>query len=583
VWTVAPVASPGPPADLRRPPRGAPVAVVRGQHDESDVPPCGWLTPRALKLGVDFVPTTNDNRALAELGEATGDVSLIRDLRAPVSSEARERSFLEAALDCILIADEYGRVVEFNPSAERVFGYPRDKALGRRLSELIIPPARRASHESAFARFAQTRQKRLFGQRIEMTAMRSDGSEFPVELVLSQIEGEPLLVCGAVRDLTDAKRAEEDLRRLADEQHLLRRIATLVARGSDLDEVVDTVCRETGRMVGAAEVRVVQHRADGLDLKLAEWNRDGAPFSRRAWSRPSPDGARYLADTDAGSVRQSGALPRRDVVEPTNAPSDGHEVMALILVDGVTWGSISVAADHPLPVTTAESVASLAELTAISVANAKARSELIASRARTIAAADEARRRLQRDIHDGAQQRLVTSLIHLQLAEERIESDPSAAHRGLRAAMESAKQGLDDLRDLAAGLHPTILTTGGLGAALDGLAARSALPVTVEAPDARYPSEIEAAVYFLVAEALTNVGKHAHASRAEVQVVGHSTALVVIVRDDGVGGARLEVGSGLRGLDDRVAALGGSFTVDSARDQGTVVRAVLPLPGAPAA
>src|SRR5580658_6940676 len=128
-----------------------------------------------------------------------------------------------------------------------------------------------------------------------MTAMRSDGSEFPVELALSQIEGEPLLVCGAVRDLTDAKRAEEDLRRLADEQHLLRRIATLVARGSDLDEVVDTVCRETGRMVGAAEVRVVQHRADGLDLKLAEWNRDGAPFSRRAWSRPSPDGARYLA------------------------------------------------------------------------------------------------------------------------------------------------------------------------------------------------------------------------------------------------------------------------------------------------
>jgi PAS domain S-box-containing protein len=442
-----------------------------------------------------------------------------------------------------LIADEFGRVVEFNPSAEKVFGYRREEALGRPLSELIVPPALRSSHDSAFARFARTREQRLFGQRIEMTAMRSDGSEFPVELVLSQIEGEPLLICGAVRDLTEAKRAEEDLRRLADEQHLLRRVATLVARCSGLEDVVGTVCREAGGLVGATEVRVVQYAADGLDLELAQWSRDG--------------------------------------VEGANEPMASHTVRALILVDGVAWGSISVRADHPMPLTTAETVAGLAELTAISVANGKARSELIASRARTIAAADEARRRVQRDIHDGAQQRLVTSLIHLQLAEERIESDPAAAHRGLRAAMESAKQGLDDLRDLAAGLHPTVLTTGGLGAALDALASRSALPVTVEAPAARYPSETEAAVYFLVAEALTNVGKHAHASRADVRVVEGPTALVVIVSDDGVGGALLEVGSGLRGLDDRVASLGGSFTVDSARDQGTIVRAVLPLTGAP--
>jgi PAS domain S-box-containing protein len=477
------------------------------------------------------------------LDEATGEARLTGDLPGPLRDNARERSFLEAALDCLLIADELGRVVEFNPSAEKVFGYPRDKALGRPLSELIVPPERRASHDSAFARFARTRQKRLFGQRIEMTAMRSDGSQFPVELVLSQIEGEPLLICGAVRDLTEAKQAEEDLRRLADEQHLLRRVATLVARGSDLDEVVGTICRDAGGLIGATEVNVVQYGADGLDLKLAEWSRYG--------------------------------------VERANEPLAGHEVPALIVVDGVTWGSISVRADRPLPVTTAETVASLAELTAISVANANARSELIASRARTIAAADEARRRLQRDIHDGAQQRLVTSLVHLQLAEGRIDSDPEAAHRGLRAAMESAKQGLDDLRDLAAGLHPNVLTTGGLGAALDALAARSSLPVTVEAPDARYPSETEVAVYFLVAEALTNVGKHAHASRADVRVFEHSAALVVDVRDDGVGGALLEVGSGLRGLDDRIAALGGSFTVDSGRGQGTIVRAVLPLPGAP--
>ena len=475
-------------------------------------------------------------------------------------SDARERSFLEAALDCVLIADERGRIVEFNPSAERVFGYRREDALGRVLADLIVPPALRTGHISAFDHFARTRQQRLFGQRIEMTAMRSDGSEFPVELVLSQVDGEPLLVCGAVRDLTEAKRAERELRLLADEQHLLRRVATLVARGSDLEVVVDVVCHEAGPLVGANEVRVVQYRPDGLDLTLAGWSDDGAPLRRRAWSRPASQEVRHRAD---GAV--------------TGERSAGNEVTALILVDGAAWGIIWVGADHPLPVAAAESVASLAELTAISVANAEARSELLASRTRIIAAADEARRRLQRDIHDGAQQRLVTSLIHLQLADERLDGDSAAARRELRAAMESARRGLDELRDLAAGLHPSVLTVGGLGAALDALAGRSPVPVTVAAPEARYAPETEAAVYFLVAEALTNVGKHAHASRAEVLVVDHATSLDVVVSDDGVGGARLPEGRGLRGLRDRVVALGGTFTVDSGPGPGTVVRAVLPL------
>jgi PAS domain S-box-containing protein len=465
----------------------------------------------------------------------------------PTSNDARGQSFLEAALDCVLMADQFGRVVEFNPSAERVFGYRREEALGRTLADLIVPPALRASHEAAYARFVRTGQQRLFGHRVELTAMRSDGSEFPVELALSQVEGEPLLVCGAVRDLTEAKRAEEDLRRLADEQHILRRVATLVARGSDLQAVVETVCSEAGRLVGANEVQVVRCPSDGLRLTLADWSRDDGPLRR--------------------------------CHQPSSEPPSENQVSASILVEGAEWGFIFVGADHPLPATTAESVAGLAELTAISVANANARSELIASRARIVAAADEARRRLQRDIHDGAQQRLVTSLIRLQLADERMDRDPAAARRELGAAIESVKQGLNDLRDLAAGLHPTVLTTGGLEAALEALAARSVLPVTVDAPNARYPAETEAAVYFLVAEALTNIGKHAHASRADVLAVEDATSLVVVVSDDGVGGARPEAGSGLRGLQDRIVALGGSFTVDNGPDHGTLVRAMLPLPG----
>jgi signal transduction histidine kinase len=169
-------------------------------------------------------------------------------------------------------------------------------------------------------------------------------------------------------------------------------------------------------------------------------------------------------------------------------------------------------------------------------------------------------------------------MIHLQLADERMQNDPSAARRNLRIAQESVNQGLDELRDLAAGLHPTILTTGGLGAALDARAAMSALPVTVDAPDARYPAETEVAVYFLVGEALANVDKHARASRAEVRVVEDGTKLTVVVSDDGVGGARLGAGSGLRGLQDRVMAFGGIFSLHSKPNEGTVVEAALPLP-----
>lgn len=448
-------------------------------------------------------------------------------------------SFFEVALDCVLIADESGRVVEFNPSAEEVFGYSRESALGRTIAELIVPPSLRDRHRQAYARFVATGQKHLFGQRVEVTAMRSDGSEFPVELALSQVEGEQVLVCAAVRDLTVAKQAETDLRRLADEQRALRRAATLVARGGDIQELFEMVCSEAGRLVDAPRVELVQYRSGEAPITLCRWPTEG---------------------TESGH------------------PSDEIDVRSTVLIKvGATdWGAIVVHADHSLPAAALESVERLGELTAIAISNATARSELLASRTRIIAAADEARRRLQRDIHDGAQQRLVTSLIHLQLAADRIDSDPDAARHGLLAALENSKQGLAELRDLAAGLHPSILTRGGLGAALDGLAARSSLPVSVEAGDDRYPREAEVAIYFLVAEALTNVDKHAHASQAHVVVTEKGADLVVVVSDDGIGGVRLDSGSGLRGLHDRAIALGGTLSIDSGPHQGTTIRATFP-------
>ena len=184
------------------------------------------------------------------------------------------RVFLDAALDCVIIADAAGCVVEFNPAAERTFGYTRDEALGRTLAELIVPPALRERHTKAFARFVETREQQVFARRLTLTGMRADGTEFPVELALGQVSGEPLLICGAVRDLTDAKRAEDDLRRLADEQAALRRVATLVADHAAPDVIFASVAEEIARILTADRCAVGRFEADDSMTVVAYWTNE---------------------------------------------------------------------------------------------------------------------------------------------------------------------------------------------------------------------------------------------------------------------------------------------------------------------
>ena len=160
---------------------------------------------------------------------------------------ARVGAYFEAALDCVIMADASGRVVEFNPAAERTFGYSRDEALGRTMAELIVPPSLRERHSTAFARFIETGHGTMLGRRLELTGMRADGSEFPVELALSQVEAEPFLICGALRDISAAKQAERHLRELADEQAALRRVATLVARESSPQQLFALVAEQVAR------------------------------------------------------------------------------------------------------------------------------------------------------------------------------------------------------------------------------------------------------------------------------------------------------------------------------------------------
>jgi PAS domain S-box-containing protein len=309
--------------------------------------------------------------------------------------------------------DHNGDVLEFNPAAERTFGYASEEAVGKEMATLIVPEELRDRHRRGLRRYLESSEPVLLDRRIEIEALRRDGSRFPVELTITRIEVPGAAVfTGHLRDITDRLEAERELRE---------------------------------------------------------------------------------------------------------------------------------------------------------------------SRARLVEAADEARRRIERDLHDGAQQQLISVAMTLETAARQIKEDPADARGLLEEASAELRQATVELRELARGIHPAVLSEGGLDPALRGLASRSGVAAAITAvPKGRYPMPVEAAAYFVVAEGLTNVARHAKgASRVEISVSEAESALVVEVGDDGAGGATLD-GSGLRGLSDRVAALGGELEVTSPPGGGTRLKAVIP-------
>jgi PAS domain S-box-containing protein len=331
------------------------------------------------------------------------------------ASEARQEAILETALDAVVSIDGDARVTYVNSAFERTFGYRAAEVIGADLAEKIVPPALREAHRRGLARYLETGQDSILDRRIELPAMRADGTEFPAELAVTRTgqPGQPAFT-GYVRDITDRQRAEQ---------------------------------------------------------------------------------------------------------------------------------------------------------------------ELMASRARLVAASDAARQRVTRDLHDGAQQRLVTTLISLQLAEQRWESAPQRARELLGQALDDARRGIEDLRELAAGLHPAILTQHGLPPAVRALADRVPIPVEIDVPGVRLPAAIEASLYFFCSEALTNVVKHAQATGAWIRLEVAADQCVAEVRDNGIGGARPgPETSGLIGLSDRIGALGGTVDISSPPAGGTVLRAAVPIP-----
>ncbi len=362
-------------------------------------------------------PRTPDDELLAtmaSLGSQIGQFVVRRRAERDVrESDERKRAILDAALDCIITIDHRGRVLEFNPAAERTFGLAAEDAVGRDMAQLIVPPSLRDRHRAGFARYLETGEPHVVGRRLEITGMRADGSEFPVELAITRINlpGPPRFT-GYLRDISDRKHAEAELR---------------------------------------------------------------------------------------------------------------------------------------------------------------------ASRARIVEAADAERRRLERDLHDGAQQRLVNVGLTLRLAQSRLAKEGGEEQPLLVEAIDELGAAALELRELARGIHPAVLSDGGLEPAIGALIDRCKARVDlVEAPTDRLPAPVEVTAYFLVAEALTNVTRYSEATRTEVLAARRDDDLVVEVRDDGRGGADPEAGSGLRGLADRVAALGGALEVISPPGEGTVIRARIP-------
>jgi signal transduction histidine kinase len=254
----------------------------------------------------------------------------------------------------------------------------------------------------------------------------------------------------------------------------------------------------------------------------------------------------------------------------------GSSVASPIIVEGTMWGAITVNTEE-LPPDTEQRLEKFADLVTTAIANAEGKAELAASRRRIIAASDDARRRIERDLHDGVQQQLVSLALKLGAMEAELPA-ADALEEQLPSLRGDVGSVLEGLVEIARGIHPTILAQGGLGAALKGLARRSAVPVELDAHlESPLPDEVEVAAYYVVSEALTNVAKYARASTVHIDVTTDDGTLTLVVRDDGIGGADPGKGSGLLGLQDRVEALGGTITIDSSARNGTSVVVALPI------
>ena len=497
------------------------------------------------------------------------------DLNAARRARAQEEldRIFTMSQDLIAVADFDGRFTRVNPAAEEILGYTEEELLARPYSDLVHPADRDITAAEANA-IAEGKPTTSFENRY----IRKDGSIRVLEWTTTP-DVENRLMYAVGRDVTERRSAEAEVKRLADEQAALRRVATLVAEGAPPAAVFDAVATEIEGLLGAdgatlcryetgEEVTIVAHR--GLNAALLRPGTRTSDKGENVTSLVRCSKQPVRIESYDGATGAAAALMSRSGVRAS--------VAAPIVVDGRLWG-VAIAnwgGNEPPAADSEERMAQFAGLLDTAIANADSRDQLSASRARLLTAGDDARRRVVRDLHDGAQQRLVHTVIVLKLAREAIRENQGAAESLVGEALAQAELGNAELRDLAHGILPPVLTRGGLRCGVDAMVSRLDLPVDVDVTSRRFGEEIEASAYFLVAEALTNVVKHAHAGHAELTASVADGTLHVTVRDDGIGGAD-PTGHGLVGIADRVMALGGRLEIESPAGGGTLLAAELPL------
>jgi PAS domain S-box-containing protein len=381
-----------------------------------------------------------------------------------------------------------------------------------------------------------------------------------------------------MRDFTEQRRVAVDERRLAAEQAALRRVATLVAGNAVPERVFQSVTEEVCRLLGLRTAVLARFDSPATATIVGKYG--GLPERYEVgYVAPLVPGATAEVFRTHGPIRVDYASLSQESLQEFLDLGYREEVGVPIVVAGATWGALVVVlqTDESIPPAAEHRLRAFAELVGLAVASADARNELAASRVRIVEASDTERRRLERNLHDGAQQRLVALSVGIRLVQSRLHRSPDEAKELLDRLAEELAATITELREIAQGIHPAVLTERGLEAALDVLAARTPLAVELDVDvDKRLPEPVETAAYYTVSEALANVVKHAGAASAVVRVISSDASLSVEIGDDGMGGADAG-GSGLRGLRDRVEALGGELAVESSPGRGTVVSADLPV------
>jgi PAS domain S-box-containing protein len=563
------------------------------------VRPDEWRSAIVLRdgrtaLGTLLVPSDLPRRTLQRLRERVVP-SLEALLRAAcereVIGDALEASwqelerFFDVSSDLLCI----GGPVYFkriNPAFERTLGYTRGELLSRPLLEYVLPQDRDRTRE-VFVELSRGDEPVRFENRF----IRSDGTECWLEWSMMSHRG---LFYAAGRDVTERRREQHRLREaqriieasnaklaeLAEQQAALRRMATLVAQGVAPSEVFSAVVEEMVRCLHVCGAVLLRYQPGGEAVVVAAKGEVGSD-TMSACTRVGLDGA-----SSAGQGMHNGcaaaADTQRDAADfpvPGVGASDQSGVGAPVVVDGGVWGAAIVDSSYPalLPADTNARVRDFADLVATAIANAAAREELTASRARIVAADDTARRRLERDLHDGAQQRLESLKLEVRMTEESVPPELDDLRQQISDIVVGLDGVSDDLHEFSRGIHPAVLASG-LGAALHTLARRSAVQVALDVEvDQQLPESIEVAAYYVMAEALTNTAKYAQASEVHASVWVGDANLCLSIRDDGNGGADSRKGSGLIGLVDRVEAIGGRMQIVSPVGRGTSLRVTLPL------